>query len=278
MSSLDTRIFIGVSSPDGWLALVRWRNALLSAAGVLAGAWWSAGRVTLDVVLVMLAAMALTAVANTTNDLADIEIDRVAHPRRPLPSGAISTKAAGRFAIACSIVAVVVIAMVDWLLAVLTLAVLAVMWTYSASFKRHGLPGNTAVAVLASLPFVYGAWVVEEIGKGVLLLMVAAPLHFAREVAKDVDDAAADAGTRRTLPLRRGIASARLLVGAGVATYTVAVALLGFAHPLFAILLVPTIFLAGLAVRRVYRDRDGAPALLKAAMALAIAALLISRR
>jgi geranylgeranylglycerol-phosphate geranylgeranyltransferase len=266
-----------VSSPDEWLALVRWRNALLSAAGVFAGAWWSAGRATLDVALVMLAAITLTAVANTTNDIADIEIDRMAHPRRPLPSGSISMRAARGFAVACSIVSILLIAMVDWRLAVLTLAVLAVMWTYSARFKQHGLPGNVAVAVLASLPFLYGAWAVEKIGNGALLLMVAAPLHFAREVAKDVDDAAADAGVRRTLPLR-GIGSARLFVGAGVATHTVAVAILAFAYPLFAILLVPTIFLAGLAVRRVYRDRHGAPALLKAAMALAIAALIISRR
>jgi geranylgeranylglycerol-phosphate geranylgeranyltransferase len=267
-----------VSSPDEWLALVRWRNALLSAAGVFAGAWWSAGRMTLDVVLVMLAAIALTAVANTTNDLADVDIDRVAHPRRPLASGSISPQAARRFAIACSIVAVLLVANVDWLLAVLTLGVLAVMWTYSARFKRHGLPGNVAVAVLASLPFFYGAWAVREIGKGALLLMVAAPLHFAREVAKDVDDAAADAVARRTVPLRHGIGSARLFVGAGVAIYAVAVGLLALAQPLFAILLVPTIFLAALAVRRLYRDRDGAPALLKAAMALAIAALIISRR
>ena len=267
-----------MSSPDEWLTLVRWRNALLAAAGVFAGAWWSAGRITHEVVLVMLAAIALTAVANTTNDLADVAIDRVAHPRRPLASGAISTGAAHRFAIACSIVALLVVAIVDWLLAVLTLAVLAVMWTYSARFKRHGLPGNIAVAVLASLPFFYGAWAVDEIRRGALLLMVAAPLHFAREVAKDVDDATADAGSRQTVPLSRGIRSARQLVGAGVATYALAVALVSFAHPLFAILLVPTIFLAGLAVRRVYRDRDGAPALLKAAMALAIAALIISRR
>jgi geranylgeranylglycerol-phosphate geranylgeranyltransferase len=267
-----------VSLPDEWLSLVRWRNALLSAAGVFAGAWWSGGRVTQDVVLVMLAAVALTAVANTANDLADIAIDRIAHPRRPLPSGAISTGAAKRFAIASSLAAVALVAAVDRWLAVLTIAVLAIMWTYSARFKRHGLPGNIAVAVLASLPFLYGAWAVNEIRRGMLLLAVAAPLHFAREVAKDVDDAVADTGARQTLPVRRGMAMARLLVGVGVATYTVAVALLAFSHPLFAILLVPTIFLAGLAVRRVYRDRDGAPALLKAAMALAIAALIISRR
>src|SRR5687767_9580328 len=87
--SRATRISTRVSSPDEWLTLLRWRNALLAGAGVLAGAWWGAGRVTLGVALVTAAAFALTAVANAANDIADIEIDRVAHPERPLASGAV---------------------------------------------------------------------------------------------------------------------------------------------------------------------------------------------
>jgi len=37
------------------------------------------------------------------------------------------------------------------------------------------------------------------------------PLHFAREIAKDLDDAHGDASFRRTLPLRVGAATARAL-------------------------------------------------------------------
>ena len=267
-----------MSSPDEWLALVRWRNAVLAAAGVCAGAWWSAGRLTGRVGIVALAAIALTAVANTANDLADVEIDRVAHPRRPLPSGAISPKAAMRFAIACSVAALALTALVDQWLLVLTLAVLTIMWAYSTRLKRYGIPGNAAVALLGSLPFLYGAWAVDEVEKGALLVMVAAPLHFAREVAKDLDDASADASTRRTLPVASGVATARLAVVGGVVVYSVAVALLARAHPLFATLLVPTIFLAGLAARRLYRGLDGVAGLLKAAMVVAIVALLVSGR
>ena len=56
-----------------------------------------------------------------------------------------------------------------------------------------------------------------------------------------------------------------------------AVTLLATAYPLFALLLVPTIFLAVLAVFRLYTGRDGATRLLKAAMVVAIAALVIGR-
>jgi 4-hydroxybenzoate polyprenyltransferase len=112
--------------------------------------------------------------------------------------------------------------------------------------------------------------------KGALLVTVAAPLHFAREVAKDVDDASADASMRRTVPVVSGVGVARAAVVGGVLAYAAAVALLASAHPLFATLLVPTIFLAGLATRRLYLRRDGSAGLLKAAMVVAIIAMLIS--
>jgi geranylgeranylglycerol-phosphate geranylgeranyltransferase len=228
------------------------------------------------VAVAAVAALALTGVANATNDIADVEIDRVAHPDRPLPSGAITPRAATRFAVACSIVALALTAMISWSLAALTLVVVAIMWAYSTRLKRHGVPGNVAVAVLASLPFLYGATAVGEVGKGALLVAVAAPLHFAREVAKDLDDALADAGTRRTVPVSRGAGTARSMVAGGAAMYAVAVALLATAYPLFALLLMPTIFLAATAVRRLYADRGGTAQLLKAAMVVAIAALVIS--
>ena len=267
-----------MSSPDEWLALLRWRNALLAGAGVCAGAWWSAGRLTGAVALATLAAFALTAVANTTNDIADIEIDRVAHPERPLASGAIPPRAAMRFAIACSVISMALMAFVAWWLVVMTAVVLGVMWAYSTRLKPHGVPGNIAVAILGSLPFFYGAAAVNEPGKGAILVAVAAPLHFAREVAKDLDDVRGDLSTRRTLPLARGTEAARVAVVAGVAAYAMAVALLATAYPLFALLLVPTIFLAALGVRRLYRGRSGAARLLKAAMVIAIAALVVSAR
>lgn len=267
-----------MSSPDEWLTLIRWRNALLAGAGVWAGAWWSAGRVTERVGLAVVAAFALTAVANSVNDIADVSIDRVAHPERPLASGVITPQAARVFAIACSIVAWALTALVAWWLGLLTLLVLVVMWTYSTYLKPHGLPGNVAVAALGSLPFLYGAAAVDEAGKGAVLVAVAMPLHFAREVAKDLDDVSADAGIRRTLPVSAGVPGARAAVVIGVAAYSVAVILLATAYPLFALLLVPTIFLAVLAVHRLYRDRAGTAALLKAAMVLAIAALVISTR
>src|SRR5499427_11077238 len=72
------------------LALVRWENALLSVAGVVLGAWWATGRPNEPGTIVMAGvAVLLTAFANADNDVRDFEIDRVAHPQRPLPTGTL---------------------------------------------------------------------------------------------------------------------------------------------------------------------------------------------
>lgn len=267
-----------MSSASAWLALARWPNAALAAAGVVAAAWWSAGRFDMRVVLVATAAIALTALANTVNDVADVEIDRVAHPGRPLPSGALSPSAAVWFAVGCGVFAVGLLVVVNLGLALLTLPVIGLMCTYSTWFKRRGLAGNLLVALLASLPFFYGAWVVGYPSRGLLLTMIALPLHFAREVAKDVDDVAGDVASRRTLPVTHGVRMARIAAAVGVVVYAVGVALIAPAYPLFALLLVPTIFLAALATRRLFLAHQGSAELLKAAMALAIVALAVSGR
>lgn len=265
-----------MSSARAWLALARWRNAALAAAGVVAAAWWSSGRVDMRVAVVALAAIALTALANTVNDLADVQIDRVAHPDRPLPSRAISASTAVWFAVGCGVLSVILLAFANLGLTVLTLPVIGLMCAYSTWFKRRGVPGNLLVALLASLPFFYGAWVVGHPARGALLTIIALPLHFAREVAKDVDDLAGDMTSRRTLPVTQGVRTARYAAVAGVVVYAIAVGLMAPAYPLFALLLVPTIFLAALAMRRLFSARVGSAELLKAAMAVAIVALIVS--
>jgi geranylgeranylglycerol-phosphate geranylgeranyltransferase len=266
-----------VSSASAWLALVRWKNALIAAAGVAAGAWWSAGVVDARVSLTALAAMLLTGVANAVNDIADVDIDRLAHPQRPLARGIITPSAALALAIVCSVFALGVLALVDLRLTMLTVPVLLLMWTYSTLFKRRGLPGNIVVAVLASLPFLYGAWVVGAPRRGLLLLLLATPLHFAREIAKDLDDLGGDAEVRHTVPALYGVVVARRHVVLAVFAFLAAVAVTGWTHPLLALLLVPTACLSALAAKRTASDAQRPARLFKLAMVCAIVALVVSR-
>ena len=264
------------SSVDALLALVRWQNALIAATGVLVGAWWAGWGPRAPIAAAAAAAIALTAAANAWNDVADLAIDRVAHPTRPLPSGALGVGTARAAAWCAAGTGLVLAAIARPALGALTVLVLVAMWGYSPWLKRRGLAGNCAVAVLASLPFLYGAWAVGHPRPGLVLVLVAAPLHLARELAKDIDDAAADAATRRTVPVVN-LAAARIFLLAAVAVFVVMLVPLAVGRPCFAAILVPALVLCTLAARAVLRGRHGAPMLFKLAMLFAMVAFVASR-
>lgn len=258
--------------------LLRLHNGAIAALGVVGGAWWAVRHGTgtgwnARVAIVGLAAVALTGFANALNDVGDVEIDRVAHPERPLPSGALTAAGAVAAAVVCALVALPLVATVSTALALATVGVLAVMALYTAWLKRWGAPGNLAVAVLASLPFVFGAWAAGDPRAGLPLLGVAMPLHLAREVAKDLDDAPADRSARATLPLVLGTTAARWTSAVCTAIFGVAVALLAGGAIRVWLAFLPAFLCAALAVARLAAGRSGAPRSYKAAMVCAILAL-----
>lgn len=261
------------------LALVRWENALLAVAGVMLGAFWAAGSAAEPRILVMGAvAVLLSAFANADNDVHDREIDRRAHPTRPLPSGRLSIRAARVVVGAAAVGALVLSALLGAGPTFAASGVLALMTLYNRGLKAHGLPGNAIVAVVASLPFLFGAWVGGDAPAGLPLLLAAMPLHFAREIAKDIDDAPADAPYRLTLPLRVGDGIARLVVVCSVGAFVLALAPFAVRRPSFAIFALPAVAVCALAARRVTRGGPGTPALLKSAMVLTMAAFIMTAR
>lgn len=259
------------------LALVRWENALLSVAGVLLGAW-ATGRPSDPRTLVMAGvAVLLTAFANADNDVRDREIDRVAHPTRPLPSGTLSIETARIIVGLSAAGALIFSALLGGAETLAAVGVIAAMTFYNRGVKAQGVPGNVVVAIVASLPFVFGAWSTGSPRAGVPLFLVGVPLHFAREIAKDLDDVAGDAGTRRTLPVRAGASIARLVVVTSVALFVAALAPLAVERPLFAIVVLPSVALCLVAARRVLSGQRGTARLLKSAMVVAMIAFVLSR-
>ena len=261
------------------LALVRWENALLSVAGVVLGAWWVTGRPGEPETLVMAGvAVLLTAFANADNDVRDFDIDCIAHPERPLPSGALSLHTARIIVGIAATAALVLSALLGGAQTLAAVGVIAAMTLYNRGVKAHGVPGNVIVAVVASLPFVFGAWSAGSASAGLPLFLVGVPLHFAREIAKDLDDAPGDASFRRTLPLRAGPGAARLVVVSSVALFVVALAPFAVRRPTFAIVVLPAVALCLLAARRVLSGQAGTARLLKSAMVVAMVAFVLSAR
>lgn len=253
----------------------------MAVLGVLVGAWWSDASLRTAPVWWAAAAAAMLAIAAYAwNDAGDIAIDLLAHPGRPLPSGRIRVHQVHAAARAAALLGIAASALASAWLAPVSGAVLVLFYFYSPVLKRWGLAGNITVAVLASLPFVYGAVAAGRLGPGLELAAVAAPLHLAREFAKDIDDAPADAIARRTLPLRIGAGPVRLAIAASAGTFLIlANVLLGPAVRPGASgwLLLPAAITLG-AAAAAWRGASGAPALFKAAMLVALASLLAARR
>ena len=267
------------SSAGAILSLIRWENALLSVAGVVLGAWWVTGRPGEPETMVMAGvAVLLTVFANADNDVRDCEIDRVAHPERPLPTGALSVETARIIVGLAAAGALVLSALLGGAQTLAAVGVIAAMTLYNRGVKARGVPGNVIVAVVASLPFVFGAWSAGSASAGLPLFLVGVPLHFAREIAKDLDDAPGDASHRRTLPLRAGPGAARLVVVTSVALFVVALAPFAVRRPVFAIVALPAVALCLAAARRVWSGQRGTARLLKSAMVVAMVAFVLSAR
>jgi len=191
----------------------------LGATMVLEGSWGSG-----DAIAVGLHAMSVAtfmAAGNVMNDLKDVEVDRVAHPERPLPSGRVTTTAARRLATALWVASVGLLAaglslldawlpsMVIWAAA----AVLMVAYDHGPDLKSRGFVGNIAISVLVGAVVVFGAAAAGAWANPVALAAasVAALVNLAREVVKDVHDMSGDEGHRRTLPMAIGAENARMV-------------------------------------------------------------------
>ena len=89
-------------SLGAYIALMRPKNLVLAGATVPLGAYFAlmdAGEPfpTLAVALHTLAVVLFTGAGNAMNDIKDAEIDKTAHPMRPIPSGQLTIQQASRF-------------------------------------------------------------------------------------------------------------------------------------------------------------------------------------
>jgi 4-hydroxybenzoate polyprenyltransferase len=226
-----------------------------------AGVAWS-----LAVLAAAVAAMCLSVVANAFNDYDDRAIDAMIHPSRPLPSGTLTPEAALRIVAIGAVGGIVFSALARPVLALVSIGVIGVMLAYGRIKSRWGIAGNATVAVLGSMPFLYGAWAAGRPLVGAALLVIASPLHFAREVAKDIDDIDGDRGRRRTLPIVAGVGLARAVQFAAACVFCGA----WFAFMDRRWIALPALVLALVAACW------GMPAIYKAAMAVAMIAYYVS--
>jgi len=266
------------------LALVRARNLLLSAAGVAIGGVLAQGRATFPLMVwwAMASAACLGAAGNVANDVADREADRLNRPNAPLVSGTVSLQAALGMGGVAGGLGLVLAWWVSTELFAIALAALLVMLVYSPLLKRHGVAGNLAVAAVASLPVIYGASAVGWWRAGLVPAAMAALLHFAREIVKDVEDEVGDrAAGRRTLPIAYGSKTALALATSALVLFvpvSLAPYAAGWYGRRYAVLVtLIDIGVIALIARLLERQVAGVRAALKTAMLAGLVALLWDR-
>lgn len=278
-----------------FLRLARPGNLGLAALGVATGALgaYGTGVERTGLAFGMVAGILGVAAGNALNDALDVDIDRRAHPWRPLPQGHLSRPQALRFSLGCIALALAAAAMTNALALLLALQLAANLLVYEYAVKRKGLVGNFLIsynvgslfllgALAAARPaasyeiapllgLVHDARLAAPLTMGLLALL----LNFAREIYKGVEDAHADAPHRQTVAIIWGERPARFLASLLV-LLVIPLSLLpyglGLFSRLYAELLFPVLFLA-LAIPFV-PNVARAQRLVKVAMLLAFAPLL----
>ena len=217
------------ASAKAYLELMRLKNVALAAITVPLGAQFAMGDTWIsshltEVILQTFAVVFFIGAGNTMNDIKDIDIDKEAHPNRPLASGAISLKNARIFvkllwalSILCLTVGIVLLyqnsdSWLEILLIYIVAITLMMTYDHGPALKNSGLVGNISISVMVGFVILYGAASVGQVWNS-LVWWTAGVVFFtnlAREIVKDCQDIEADEGTRETLPMKIGLVKSRM--------------------------------------------------------------------
>lgn len=191
-----------------FLRMFRLTNCLMGVIGVTVASFMAAGTELLDewtnLLVSALVVFLFMAGGNSLNDSIDAEIDKTAHPERPVPRGEISVALARRMGFSLlGLSAIISVFTFHWE-AVLVGAVAAVlMVSYELGLKQRGFVGNVDIAVLTGMTFLMGGAVVGRLWDNAIVAAMACLVSIGREIAKDIEDMDGDVG-RFTLPMAIG--------------------------------------------------------------------------
>ena len=197
------------STALGFASMMRPGNCLMAAAGALLGALICLGEADVsefldEIALSMLVVFIFTAAGNAMNDYFDREVDRTAHPDRPIPRLLVRPRDALAFSGILFAVTVILGWLIGFVSLLIVLASVAVMLCYEVLLKREGLAGNLAISWLTGALFLFGGAAVESLDLAWILAVLAFLATLGREIIKDIQDVEADAKERTTLPMRIG--------------------------------------------------------------------------
>ncbi len=188
-----------------FILLLRPHNAAAAVLSVEAGHALSSGRISPPWLLLASVAIA-TSAGNVINDLRDVDIDAINKPGRPLPSGAVSVRAAGVIYYSLLVILLILLLNLPPVQAAWIVLWVILLHVYSVRLKRLFLAGNLLVAAVSASGFLLGAYAGGDISTGFIPAGFTFPFVTGREIVKDCEDIEGDrrCGTR-TMPVLLGI-------------------------------------------------------------------------
>jgi geranylgeranylglycerol-phosphate geranylgeranyltransferase len=176
-----------------YIKLLRPENILMLACGVGLGFWLSHAGGHLHILLMLMVAAGCAAgFGNVVNDIADIETDRISHPKRPLVSGKIAKKSAHAFSVVLAMSGAITAFFASWLHGIGTVAPLCLLLFYALFFKGTPLAGNILVSLLVAYGLVFGGMLGPELHRLYIPAVLAFLLNLPREIVKDIQDEKGD--------------------------------------------------------------------------------------
>lgn len=205
--------------------LIRIGNCVMGVVGLLMAVLIATGPSLLDfwyeIAISSVVVFSFVSGGNSLNDYLDREVDRVAHPERPIPSGRVRPRTALRIAAASFVVSIGPSLLLNLESIIIVMAAILVIILYEVRTKALGLVGNLSIAFLTGGLFLLGGAIVGHIDRTLAIATMAFLATLGREVVKDIQDLEGDFD-RATLPKRIGRRNAGLL---GSAAFLAAVGL-----------------------------------------------------
>lgn len=139
-----------------------------------------------------LSASLILAAGNVFNDVRDLKTDSINTPFRPIPSGMVSMHAAVIFAVILAVSGLIF----SFPLGKygISAAFFAIVFLAAYDIRLKGVPlaGNTVVAGMAGLAFIYGGIAGDAVERSMLPAVFAFLFHLGRELLKDAADVEGD--------------------------------------------------------------------------------------
>jgi geranylgeranylglycerol-phosphate geranylgeranyltransferase len=187
---------LAVGRVSGFIRLIRPLNCVVMSFAVLVGAsltglgnlYW------LSLLYGAVTAFTLTGAAMAVNDYYDFDIDKINEPKRPIPSGEVSMRAALLVTGVLTAVGLVFAYAISLYCLLFAMTAWAIMVAYSTFGKRSGLAGNLLVSACVAAPFLYGSLVAVNLVMANILLFASMAFlsNTGREVAKGIVDVQGD--------------------------------------------------------------------------------------